>query len=83
MAKRKKDDEYRTFQQEWTEEFTYVERAGSAVCLICNDKIGSMKWSDIKRHFDTRHTTFALKYPVRDSLMLLVNFLATFQIQTR
>uniref|UniRef100_A0A3Q2VT87 HAT C-terminal dimerisation domain-containing protein n=1 Tax=Haplochromis burtoni TaxID=8153 RepID=A0A3Q2VT87_HAPBU len=31
MAKRKKDEEYRTFQ------------AGSAVCPICNDKIASMK----------------------------------------
>ncbi|XP_051782645.1 general transcription factor II-I repeat domain-containing protein 2-like [Erpetoichthys calabaricus] len=65
MSKRKKDEEYRTFQQEWTEEF--VERAGSAVCLICNDKIASMKRSNIKRHFDTRHTTFASKYPAGDS----------------
>ncbi|XP_029469398.1 general transcription factor II-I repeat domain-containing protein 2A-like [Rhinatrema bivittatum] len=63
MAKRKKDEEYRTFQQEWTEEFAFVERAGSAVCLICNDKIASMKRSNIKRHFDTHHTTFASKYP--------------------
>ena len=42
-AKRKRDDDYCTFQQEWTEEFAFVERAGSAVCLICNDKISSMK----------------------------------------
>ncbi|CAJ1078465.1 general transcription factor II-I repeat domain-containing protein 2-like [Xyrichtys novacula] len=67
MAKRKKDDEYRTFQDEWTEEFAFVERAGSAVCLICNDKIASMKRSNVKRHFDTRHATFASKYPAGDS----------------
>ncbi|CAJ1057641.1 hypothetical protein NHX12_016806%2C partial [Xyrichtys novacula] len=67
MAKRKKDDEYRPFQDEWTEEFAFVERAGSAVCLICNDKIASMKRSNVKRHFDTRHATFASKYPVGDS----------------
>ncbi|XP_072239816.1 general transcription factor II-I repeat domain-containing protein 2-like [Leuresthes tenuis] len=67
MAKRKKDEEYRTFQQEWTEEFAFVERAGSAVCLICNDKIASLKRSNIKRHFDTRHSTFASKYPAGDS----------------
>ncbi|KAL6456798.1 hypothetical protein MHYP_G00353420 [Metynnis hypsauchen] len=47
MAKRKKDEEYRAFQQGWTEEFAFVERAGSAVCLICNDKIASMKRSNI------------------------------------
>lgn len=67
MAKRKKDEEYRTFQDEWTEEFAFVERVGSAVCLICNDKISSMKRSNIKRHFDTRHATFASKYPAGDS----------------
>uniref|UniRef100_A0A3B3C531 SPIN-DOC-like zinc-finger domain-containing protein n=1 Tax=Oryzias melastigma TaxID=30732 RepID=A0A3B3C531_ORYME len=67
MAKRKKHEEYRTFQDEWTEEFALVERAGSAVCLICNDKIASMKRSNVKRHFDTRHATFASKYPAGDS----------------
>lgn len=44
-----------------------MERAGSAVRLICNDKIESMKRSNIKRHFDTHHTTFASKYPAGDS----------------
>ncbi|XP_029448261.1 protein FAM200A-like isoform X1 [Rhinatrema bivittatum] len=67
MAKRKKDEAYRTFQQEWTEEFAFVERAGSPVCLICNDKIASMKRSNIKRHFETRHATFASEYPAGDS----------------
>ncbi|KAJ4945074.1 hypothetical protein JOQ06_013612 [Pogonophryne albipinna] len=67
MAERKKDDDYRAFQATWTEEFAFVERAGSAVCLICNDKIASMKRSNIKRHFDTHHASFALKYPAGDS----------------
>uniref|UniRef100_A0A8C5I7P3 Uncharacterized protein n=1 Tax=Gouania willdenowi TaxID=441366 RepID=A0A8C5I7P3_GOUWI len=60
MAKRKKDDGYRTFQNEWTEEYAFVERAGSAVCLICNHKIASMKRSNVKRHFDTRHQQLRL-----------------------
>ena len=63
MAKRKRDKVYRTFQQELTEEFVSVERTGSAVCLICNDKIAAMKRSNIKRHFDARHSTFVSKYP--------------------
>ena len=67
MAKRKKDDDYRAFQAAWTEEFAFVERGGSAVCLICNDKIASMKRSNIKRHFDTHHASFASKYPAGDS----------------
>uniref|UniRef100_A0A3P9HLT4 SPIN-DOC-like zinc-finger domain-containing protein n=1 Tax=Oryzias latipes TaxID=8090 RepID=A0A3P9HLT4_ORYLA len=67
MAKGKKVDEYLTFQQDWTDEFAFVERAGSAVCLICSDKIASMKRSNIKRHFDTRHAAFASKYLAGDS----------------
>ena len=67
MAKRKRDEEYRKFQDEWTEEFAFVERADSAVCLICSDKITSMKRSNVKRHFDTRHDTFASKYSAGDS----------------
>ena len=67
MAKGKRDEEYRKFQDEWTEEFAFVERADSVVCLICNDKITSMERSNVKRHFDTRHDTFASKYPAGDS----------------
>ena len=67
MAKRKRDQEYRYFKQEWTEEFAFMERAGSAVCMICDDKIVSMKRSNMKRHFDTRHSSFASKYPAWDS----------------
>ena len=67
MAKRKKAEEYGTFQDEWTEELAFVERAGSAVCLICIDKIAAMKRSNVKRHFDTRHASFASKYPAGDS----------------
>lgn len=37
------------------------------MCLICSDKISSMKRSNIKRHFNTRHATFALKNPAGDS----------------
>ena len=62
MPKRKKDDEYRTFQHDLQREKAY-----SCVCLICNDTISSMKRSNVKRHFDTRHATFASKYPAGDS----------------
>uniref|UniRef100_A0A3B5B0A8 Uncharacterized protein n=1 Tax=Stegastes partitus TaxID=144197 RepID=A0A3B5B0A8_9TELE len=65
--KEKKDEEYRTFQDDWTEEFAFVERAGSAVGLICNDKIALMKRSNVKRHFNTHHANFASKYPAGDS----------------
>lgn len=67
MARRKKDDDYGAFQATWTEEFACEERAGSALCLIRNDKIASLKRSNIKRHFDTRNASFALEYPAGNS----------------
>ena len=67
MPKGNKDDEYRTFKHEWTEEFAFVERTGFAVCLIRNAQISSVKRSNVKRHFDTCHATFASKYPDGDS----------------
>ena len=67
MLKRKKNDDYCTFKHEWTEEFAFVERTGSAVCLICNAQILTIKRSNVKRHFDTCHATFASKYPEGNS----------------
>ena len=63
MSKRKKNDEYRTFKHEWTEEFAFVERTGSALCLFRNAQISFMIRLNVKRHFDTSHATFASKYP--------------------
>ena len=42
-------------------------RTGSAVCLICNAEISSMKRSNVKRHLNTCQATFASEYPDGDS----------------
>ena len=52
MSKQKRDNDYRGFQLEWTEEFAFVEGTDSWLCLICNVQIASMKRSYVKRHFD-------------------------------
>ncbi|VDN14093.1 unnamed protein product [Dibothriocephalus latus] len=67
VAKRKRDEEYRKFQDEWAEEFAFVERAGYAVGLICNEKITSMKRLNGKRLLNTHYDTFASKYPMGGS----------------
>ena len=54
MPKRKENDEYRTFQHKWIEGFAFMERICSVVCLICGNKILSMKWLNVKETF--RHT---------------------------
>uniref|UniRef100_A0A3Q2Y521 SPIN-DOC-like zinc-finger domain-containing protein n=1 Tax=Hippocampus comes TaxID=109280 RepID=A0A3Q2Y521_HIPCM len=81
MAKRKK--EYGTLQDEWTEGFAFVEGTVSPVCLICNDKIPSMKQSNLKRHFDMRHVTFASKYAAGDSRKEACKLLSRVQARQR
>uniref|UniRef100_A0A3P9II95 DUF4371 domain-containing protein n=1 Tax=Oryzias latipes TaxID=8090 RepID=A0A3P9II95_ORYLA len=50
----------------WSHTFQFTNTV-NGLCLICNDKIASMKRSNIKQHCDTRHAAFALKFPAGDS----------------
>ena len=43
------------------------ERTGCALCPTRSNKISSITRSNTKQLFDTRHATFALKYPARNS----------------
>lgn len=45
-----------------------IRLCGKNTCLICNDKISSMsQQSNVTRHFDTLHATFASRCPAGDS----------------
>uniref|UniRef100_H3ACP9 DUF4371 domain-containing protein n=1 Tax=Latimeria chalumnae TaxID=7897 RepID=H3ACP9_LATCH len=63
MAKRKKSDEdYRSFQLEWTDIYAFVEKSGFPLCLICSERLASNKKSNLQRHLMTKHAAFAAKY---------------------
>ena len=55
MKKRKVTDEGRTFNQDWTLEYFFIEEKGKPICLICNQSVNVMKVSNISRHYDTMH----------------------------
>ena len=61
--KRKYTEENRGFQQEWEENFAFIERNGKPFCLICNTLLNHFKVSNLKRHYDTNHKHFHGEYP--------------------
>ncbi|GBN43754.1 General transcription factor II-I repeat domain-containing protein 2 [Araneus ventricosus] len=66
--KRRTEEENREFNQNWTESFAFIcNTDGLPTCLICHDKLAHNKKSNLERHFTTKHTEFAGKYPTGDA----------------
>lgn len=65
--KRKVSEENRTFNGTWADSFAFTaDETGLPVCLICNEKLGNNKKSNVARHFQNKHAAFAQKYPDGD-----------------
>ncbi|GBL85580.1 hypothetical protein AVEN_34727-1 [Araneus ventricosus] len=66
--KRRTEEENREFNQDWTELFAFIcNTDGLPTCLICHEKFAHNKKSNLERHFTTKHTQFAGKYPTGDA----------------
>ncbi|XP_077312023.1 SCAN domain-containing protein 3-like [Lithobates pipiens] len=63
--KRKVDTENRVFKDEWTDQYMFILPVGSLkpVCLICCETVALIKSSNVKRHYETKHSSFAQTYP--------------------
>uniref|UniRef100_A0A3Q3RD36 HAT C-terminal dimerisation domain-containing protein n=1 Tax=Monopterus albus TaxID=43700 RepID=A0A3Q3RD36_MONAL len=62
-AKRKYEDEHRTFLSEWEDLYFFVERNGKPFCLICQTSLSHFKASNLERHFTSLHSTVAREFP--------------------
>ena len=63
--KRKITEENRGFNVSWTESFAFIANAeGLPECLLCSDKLSNNKKSNVERHFQGKHATFAAEYPI-------------------
>ncbi|GBP21821.1 SCAN domain-containing protein 3 [Eumeta japonica] len=62
--KRRTEEEHREFDRDWTDSFAFICNSdGFPTCLICHEKLAHNKKSNLERHFNTKHTQFASKYP--------------------
>jgi len=69
--KRKVDSENRQFLQEWTDLYCFIFPNGigtKPVCLICHQTVAIIKSSNMKRHYQTKHQPFSVKYQVGSNL---------------
>ena len=60
--KRKYEDENRGFRQECEKKFSFIERSGKPLCLICNTVLDHFKAKNLKQHYDTNHGHFHCEY---------------------
>lgn len=62
--KRKVGDENRSFNDQWTLEYIFILKGDKPLCLICKDTVAVIKKSNIKRHFEAKHSeNFNRRFP--------------------
>lgn len=47
------------FQTRWENEYFFKEINGKGVCLICNEDVAMMKEYNVRRHYETKHQSYA------------------------
>ena len=57
-AKRKYEEEHRTYLTEWESLHFFVERNGKPFCLICQVSLAQFKASNLQRHFSSLYANF-------------------------
>ena len=62
-AKRKYEDEHRTFLPEWENSYFYIERNGKPFCLICQGSLAHYKASNIQHRFSSLHASMDQEFP--------------------
>ena len=55
---RKLADERRVFREKWELQFFCTTMSGKIHCLICNSCIGTPKEYNLRRHYETNHTSY-------------------------
>ena len=67
-AKRKYDNEHRTFLTEWESLYFFVERHGKPFFHICQASLGHFKVLNLQHHFSSLHGNINRKFPKRTEL---------------
>ena len=68
--RRKVDAENRCFKEKWTEKCMFILPASSSkpVCLICSESVAVIKSGNVKRHYESKHSSFEQSYPLKSEL---------------
>ncbi|XP_067124137.1 general transcription factor II-I repeat domain-containing protein 2A-like [Centruroides vittatus] len=66
--KRKYEQENKSFNNEWEENFFFIDNNGKALCVICNSTVKNYKASNLRQHYETNHPQFSNQYPPNSKL---------------
>lgn len=55
--KRKVDNEFRVFQEKWTNDYFFIQFKDKPMCLLCSESLSVMKEFNLKRHYITKHSS--------------------------
>ena len=55
--KRKVDKEGCCFQGRWKSEYFFIGSRNNCVCLVCHETVSVYKEYNVKRHYETKHTS--------------------------
>ena len=47
----------RTFNEQWTDNYIFIEHKSMSVCLICTETVACLKEYNMRRHYDKKHAT--------------------------
>ena len=61
---KKFDNENLAFKDEWIEKYAFILPTFSSnpYCNICSQNVALLKRSNLKRHYETKHSEFEEKY---------------------
>lgn len=83
-TKRKIQDENREFISEWTNSYAFISNTkGLPLCLICKQVLSNNKSSNVRRHFQNKHTNFANMYPSGEARTKAVEELKCVALKTQ
>ncbi|KAL4008962.1 hypothetical protein ACER0C_002814 [Sarotherodon galilaeus] len=77
-AKRKYEDEHRTFLTEWESLYFFVDRIGKPFCLICQTSLAHFKASNLQRRFSSLHANIDQEFPKETQAEKQIQFLQKF-----
>lgn len=64
--KKRKLEDKRAFKEEWKENYAFILPGfalAKPVCLICNEAVAVCKEYNIRRHHETKHSSFGMSFP--------------------
>lgn len=66
--KRKYFEEKRNFNDDWEDNYAFIQQDDKALCLICKTTLKNFKVGNLRRHYEKSHSDFSDHFPEKSEL---------------